>query len=450
MVMEIKNKIKENLPFLLVGLTAVFWHITIKISVGDDLVYFRTLLDQGNSVWQILAHRYQTWSSRLAIEFVLLFIIRYTLLWRILDIIIFTTIPVMLCKITDTGERQKWWTAGLVLLYPFSDMVSAGWISTTTNYLWPLWCLLYLALLLKKMKNNCRLKWFQAVFGLLACIYASSQEQVAVILLVMLLTCMLYLWRRKIFRLSFLYAFTAIDIITLISILRCPGNAVRSAQEAAGRMPGFLEFTAADKIYLGLLNVEQVFIANANSIFFVTSAIFALLVCLKTKDAVKTFLSGIPFLTVFGYRFIRGSHVLYPKIFVIAKETVDIDWMQPETWFPLLFLAAAAAGLLYALYQLLKEDKEEYIYTILFLAVCFASGAVMGFSPTIYASGNRPYIYLYFGLIGVCIFCISREKERIRTGISAIVQRLGRMAVTLLCLTNILGVWWICYIMGKS
>ena len=129
----------ENGAFVAAALAAVLWHVILSTNVGDDMVYFKTLLDGNSSLGEILAHRYETWSSRMVIEAVLIPLVHCPLLWKILDIVIFTSLPVLLCGLLGVTGRGRWFVTGLVLLYPFADMASAGWIATTTNYLWPLW-----------------------------------------------------------------------------------------------------------------------------------------------------------------------------------------------------------------------------------------------------------------------------------------------------------------------
>lgn len=129
----------ENGAFVAAALAAVLWHVVLSTNVGDDMVYFKTLLDGNSSLGEILAHRYETWSSRMVIEAVLIPLVHCPLLWKILDIVIFTSLPVLLCGLLGVTGRGRWFVTGLVLLYPFADMASAGWIATTTNYLWPLW-----------------------------------------------------------------------------------------------------------------------------------------------------------------------------------------------------------------------------------------------------------------------------------------------------------------------
>ena len=432
---KIQKVFRQNIPFVVVFVAALIWHLVIKISAGDDVVYFQTLMD-GRSIWEILAHRYATWSSRMAIEFVLIPLVQVPWLWKILDIIVFTLIPVLLyrllflnpekylymeCNINKTAG--KWLVCAFMLLYPFSDMVSAGWIATTVNYLWPLLGLLYIALLLQKLAQNKFLHWYEGAAGVICCIFCSSQEQVAAILLVMLFLALLFM------------------------ILCCPGNSIRSMQEVEGRMPEFAYFSVWEKIYMGAANIERIFVAQVNSIFLIVSAVLAVLVGLKTKNLIKTLLSSVPVFCILGYALIRTGHPWYEKIFIIPKQTAEWNFKDPANWFPVIFLIVTVAGMSYALFCLMREKLETYFYTIAILGVGLASGIVMGFSPTIYASADRPYIYLYFILMAVCLFCIRQMRGQIRKEVPVLVLNMSAVILGLFCMVNIAETLWMCHIM---
>ena len=111
----------ENGAFVAAALAAVLWHVVLSTNVGDDMVYFKTLLDGNSSLSEILAHRYETWSSRMVIEAVLIPLVHCPLLWKILDIVIFTSLPVLLCGLLGVPGRGRWFVTGLVLLYPFAE-----------------------------------------------------------------------------------------------------------------------------------------------------------------------------------------------------------------------------------------------------------------------------------------------------------------------------------------
>ena len=299
----------ENGAFVAAALAAVLWHVVLSTNVGDDMVYFKTLLDGNSSLSEILAHRYETWSSRMVIEAVLIPLVHCPLLWKILDIVIFTSLPVLLCGLLGVTGRGRWFVTGLVLLYPFADMASAGWIATTTNYLWPLWGVLVIGMVLKQLRCGRKVPVWEVAAALLACAYAGSQEQAAVLLLLLFGMEVLHYISEKCMKQPLLYALCGIDIISLVYILSCPGNAIRSAQEMAGRMPEFADFTFAEKLYMGLANVERIFIAELDPVYCVVAAVLVLLVYRKTGDYRKTLLAGIPALLLFGQAVVREKVV---------------------------------------------------------------------------------------------------------------------------------------------
>ena len=466
----------ENGAFVAAALAAVLWHVVLSTNVGDDMVYFKTLLDGNSSLGEILAHRYETWSSRMVIEAVLIPLVHCPLLWKILDIVIFTSLPVLLCGLLGVTGRGRWFVAGLVLLYPFADMASAGWIATTTNYLWPLWGVLVIGMLLKQLRCGRKVPVWEAVAALLACAYAGSQEQAAVLLLLLFGMEVLHYISEKCMKQPLLYALCGIDIISLVYILSCPGNAIRSAQEMAGRMPEFADFTFAEKLYMGLANVERIFIAELDPVYCVVAAVLVLLVYRKTGDYRKTLLAGIPALLLFGQAVVRVSHPSLKKVFVRPEQTTHWDWHALVTYMPLVFLVLSVWGILYALWQLADGAWKHYLWTGVLLAGGFAMGVVMGFSPTIYASANRPYLYLYFVLIYVCVDAVwnmGGMKAVWKTGSSDVVQKTGNADVAqnksgayserkmpvseklmftvlgLLVLVNILDVTRMCWLLGR-
>ncbi len=95
----------------------------------------------------------------------------------------------------------------------------------------------------------------------------------------------------------------------------------------------------------------------------------------------------------------------------------------------------------------MKEKLETYFYTIAILGVGLASGIIMGFSPTIYASADRPYIYLYFILMAVCLFCIRQMRGQIRKEVPVLVLNMSAVILGLFCMVNIAETLWMCHIM---
>ena len=199
---------------------------------------------------------------------------------------------------------------------------------------------------------------------------------------------------------------------------------------------------------MGLANIERIFIADLDHIFLMVSLVLTGMVYLKTRDYKKTLGAGLPLLVLLGQAVIRTSHVRFANIFVVPEQVTAWNFKTPATYLPILFLIICAGGMLYALYQLMQGDMERYLYTVVLLATGLATGVIMGFSPTIYASVNRPYIYFYFILIGVTLAQMKRMQPVLHREIYAALGKLAFTVLVIFALVNIADVTWLAYIIS--
>lgn len=430
------EKKKEYLPFLIVGAIAVLYHIKIQPMAGDDL-FFSQATD-GKGLFPYLIERYNTWTSRFVIEGILVLLVKAPLLWRILDAAVFATFPLLLSKLFGGGTLMNWCAAAAILMYPFHDMGSAGWITTTVNYFFPVWGMFFIGLLLRKMAMREKIYLAEAAAAVPVCLIASSHEQVAVILFVVFLIYGCYALRGQfpICRPGLFAGMAAANLMTMLSILLCPGNAARNAVSIAD-LPIYASFGFWDKLYLGLLSVERVFIANADAVFVLTAALLAGLVYLKTGDYKKTLLSSLPLMIVFGQTVLRTAYPGLSGLFVMPGQITEWSWGERGTWIPMGYLFAAVASMVYALYWLFGERLGEYLSILALLGCGFGAGVILGFMATIYVSGERVYIALYFSLFFVMLFALYRQRETILEKGKGTLGKLAATWAALLCLVNV-------------
>ncbi|MDD6057076.1 MAG: hypothetical protein PUB98_02270 [Clostridiales bacterium] len=403
---------RRYLPFFLVVLVSFAYHLLMKPMGGDDVFFSNALTTL--SLPEYLFGRYEEWTSRIVLELLLVTVIRVPLLWRCLDFVLFATLPLLLAQIFGDGdERMNWCAAAAVLLYPFHDMGTAGWITTTVTHFWPLWGFFFVACLLKKMAVGKKIPVGAAIFGSLACIVVGSHEQWAVILFLVLLLYGFFLWKQKreVSNALLLSAFFLIEVVSLLVIAFCPGNAARNAVSIRD-LPVYANFGFGDKLYLGLLSIERVFLANADMVFLVVVTVWTLLVYLRTNSYKKTVLSGMPLLILFGQTVVRTAYPGLSGIFVQPGQILEWSWGELSTWIPMIYLAITLASMLYALFCLLGENVSEYVSALLLLGCGFGAGAVVGFMATIYVSGERVYAALYMALLCVTLCCIGKQKNR--------------------------------------
>lgn len=425
------------LPFLLVAAVGFLYHIQMQPMGGDDVFFSEALRD--SSLIEYLSHRYLNWTSRVVSEGILVTVIQFPLLWRVIDYLMFASFPVIFARLFDDSLLMHWCGAAAVLLFPFHDMGTAGWITTTVTHFWPLWGTFFLALLVKRMAAQEKIHPAAAVLGVFVCIMAGSHEQYAVILAVMLVLTAVRLWmeKRKPAHAVLFAVIAAVTALSLLVIALCPGNAGRNAVSLAD-LPVYETFGFGDKLYLGLLGIERVFIANADMLFCMTSFLWTALVCLKTGDFKKTLLSSGPLLILFGQTVVRAAYPGLSGLFVIPGEILEWSWGDLSTWIPMVYLAVSVVSMIYALYQLFGEKLYEYICVLILLGCGFGAGMVLGFMATIYVSGERVYAPLCAILLSVTLLAVYRQKDAVLEKLKTAAGKLAATFVALSCCINVL------------
>ena len=420
----------------MVALVGILYHLRIQPMAGDDVFFHEAL--KNTTLPAYLWDRYQTWTSRFVIEFLLVVIIKQPLLWRLINFLLFISFPILLSRIFGGGKLMNWCAAAAVLMYPFHDMGSAGWITTTVNYFWPLWGMFYVGMLLRTMLTEQKIPLPRLLAGIPVCLIASSHEQVAVILsaVFIMYVCYVHTTGQKIYHKAAFAGLWVANTATLVSIILCPGNAARNAVSIAD-LPIYETFHFGDKLYLGLLSIERVFIANADAVFFMAVLILFVLVFLKTDDYRKTLIAAVPLLILFGQTLIRTAYPGLSGLFVMPQQITEWSWGALSTWIPMGYLLVTVASMLCSLYVLLGDRPLEYIGILLLLGMGFGAGMVLGFMATIYVSGERVYITLYFILLFVTMLCIYRQRALIGEKIKQTGGKLFVSFLALLCLINI-------------
>ncbi len=429
--------VKAYAPFILVAVIGFIYHLLMKPMGGDD-VFFREATD-GTTLWAYLGHRYLNWTSRVVSEFVLVNVIQCPILWRIIDFLMFATLPVLIARILGGGRLVNLAAAAAVLLFPFHDMGTAGWVTTTVTHFWPFWGMFYIAMLLKKMVSEERIHPAEAVFGVLVAVVTGSHEQYAVIMAVLFVLYGVYLrmQKRKPGNLPVLVPLVLVNVISLAVIAFCPGNAERNKVSITD-LPIYAEFGFGEKLYLGLLSIERVFIANADIVFCVVISLWTALVCMKTKDFKKTLISALPLFILFGQTVLRTAYPGLSGLFVMPGQILEWSWSDLSTWIPMVYLAATVASMIYALYQLFGENLYAYICVLVLLGCGFGAGMILGFMATIYVSGERVYAPLYGILLMVTLFALNAQKEAVTEKLKTAGGKLAAAGVVLCCLVNVL------------
>ena len=129
---------------------------------ADDYPTFQTIVSK-HPLWSLtkdgfLSYRYATWSSRSLIEFDVGILVSVPAeIWRMVDSVIFVAIAVLLSKLLVNDDEKSFFYnclacffVGLFIISFSKILESAGWLATTTNYIWPICFILLHFYLLKE------------------------------------------------------------------------------------------------------------------------------------------------------------------------------------------------------------------------------------------------------------------------------------------------------------
>lgn len=397
-------------------------HLLIVPDFGDDIKFVKIMERYDYNIFQVLYHRYNTWSSRIFIEF-FDFIIPClpVYIWKVLDIVI----CLLLWKMSTAYVKDKYISGLCLLAYPFFHMGSAGWQVTTIVYLWTF--VVWLAVISSINSDKKSFIWVISETAL-----ATNLEILAVIHILALGMWFFYLIYLQGGRLVFKpYKFIKNElsnnikvkkiivslIVTLLNLLNalvCPGNSIRKMKGIEKNFPDFLNTPFWEKLRICIASTVEHF-TSMPDIIFITISVLAALVCYQKMRGERRYIGFIP------CGICTGLTMYFFITRVIGQHTTS--YMRPD-------VNAAAGSTEYIMQCVMMAAGVIYLVAMLWtLAYCcdgikecyFVTGVyctgligrfVLLFSPTMVASGTRVYFYFYMAMI-VCIgHLISKIKSR--------------------------------------
>lgn len=394
---EKRKKYVWILYYCLYVIGIVLMHKYMVMDYGDDNVSKQ--LTEGYSLVEWVVFRYNNWSARFIQEGLGYFMIWHPILWKLLDIIIMSSIPLCLVYLVNAVGDEKYVCIFVFLLYPIIDMKSAGWICTTNTYLWPAFFGLIACAYMKKCNDKQNCKWYEWVMFFIAEIIACNHELLAVLLLLI----MIYYVANKLLTKQkapiMLYLGVVIDVINIMVILFSPGNQLRKQMETANHFTEYESFNFVDKIYLGIVHIFKILVIEQNAIFLFLCIIIGIAAVCCLKETYKKIIGLIP---VSSILIIKTIIPMYN-----VEEIKIVDFRKLGTYLPLLMaiglLIAITLSLIYLLFD--KNDYCMWCFPIILLYGGLATQLAMGFLPTIYASGNRTATFMYFSMM-YCILSV--------------------------------------------
>lgn len=445
---------KENFKYILIyALVIAFYQLVMKEYYGDTLAYFaRAIPDMSvSSLLAELHSRYMSWTSRVLIE-VPLFILAHgmhMLLFGIANWIMHMMLLLSMMYLTDYKHNRV--LVCLMLLYPVALMAGSGWMTAYITYFWPLACGITAFVSLKKMYSGEKLSVLQVIFFTLCLVFAVDLEVSAIFYTCILCTFIVMMILAK--RFDFLkIVYTVCQLLIcacgIVFALTCPGNEARKISNIAYWFPNYTSFTVVDKAVLG---VNSAFLnLYSNDIFWIMlcASVCLFSVLFGKWDVKKTVVASTPLLLALLMTVLNpvvGN--FYPEftslfdLFLDKKYVDATNYNSLAVYIPFIIFMLVAVALLMTIINLFEDEKKAFLACAVIVSGIM-SRLTLGFSPTVFASGKRTFIFLDFAIIYVLVYLYEEHCNRMqeRTGIVTFLRVSVLLATIVAVTANVVAV----------
>ena len=259
---NVKKTIFSNLPFVVLFISfALLLNINF-FRFSDDIKFFKVPvnIELGN----YLIERYQTWSSRLLIDFLTIILVKVPKQCIIFILsLVYTLISYNISNLTNYDRKivKNIVICSLMLFFPFWIERSAGIISTNVNYVFPvLFSLICLNYFIKLEKNDIKNKRF--FIYILPFLIATDSEQITLVAFIGFITYFIYCKYSKKSPSRYLLMYFGLLTVKIFFIVLCPGNKLRYGKEIIDWYKEYNNFNFIYKIYIGITYSTGVLFAN--------------------------------------------------------------------------------------------------------------------------------------------------------------------------------------------
>lgn len=422
----IKKRIKnlwnwDYLPILVFSLGICVFHLFLQPS-GDDLVYGTVFYEE--PLLDLMSQAYFDWSSRILIMPVAAFFAGNSfVLFSIINVLVYSLMAVMISNlfITENKRHYHWVLMLMLFCVPFITMMTtAGWVVTNIHYMWPLTAALVAVYPIKKYFVYEPIRLFEYPVYILCALFSMNMELVAGTLLMIYAAYSVYFYLMK---RPFQYGqiMTLILIINVVYIFFCPGNTVRESSEIVTNFPEYASFGIIQK--LAVSATSHVFSIDQNFIMLVVSGMACVFIWNAYTKGVYRLLGALPFVFALIINLFR-IFVLSPKFDCLF---CDLTGKQIENWITfekitqgtlalyhyliLIFIGLYVLSLC-VMITLLFRQSSKFGVSLILVGASVLTQAVMGFSPTVYESGTRTFLFHYvaMAILGVIMYMEFKSK----------------------------------------
>lgn len=378
----------------------------IYINDAGDQTSFAHMA-QNYGFFEFAIYRYKTWSSRLLIESVTMFMSNHYLLF---DVTVLISVAIFFycfngIFLREEKYRKLQFVSPVIFLLSFPSLffTSAGLIATVTNYLFPMISFVIAWYCIIQEKH-----WY-TILSLPFLVFACMQEQFTVYAFILFVFALIssYLECKRINKNYFIA--TCVSLLGLVSGLFCPGSANRLTTETKIWYPGFETISFPVKIIKGYLETNRVLFVTSELNIVYLLLVLIIVVSIMKKQYFATFVSGTVIYTVITQRLGMNSLLTAVQRTIDNQNQSEIPnyFSLKENLYPIVLYTLILCIVAVVVFMIFKEWKGG-LTALVVLAAGYASRMTVSLSPTIYASGLRTYTPLIFSFV-IVILLLSKE-----------------------------------------
>lgn len=426
----VKKAIYCNLPYIILMTLFIVIMFKIDFNYGDEIVHKTQFL--GLTPLQLVIRHYKEWGSFNTSVFLdYFFVFVHENFFRISSILIIILALFSVDQLVNSeGDIAVKWIVGIFfLLYPYYHMGSAGWIVTSVYYFFPLAFALYASTSITRNIYGKKINYF---FSSLSIVLATGSIQVLLILSGAFIVFSIYFYLKK-KEYVFFVVEAIMSLLGVVTYYLSPGVKNRYGLEIISCFQDFEMLSITDKINNGLIDTLQHFVYQPNVFFTFFTFLIFLYVLLKDYGILEKIIGTIPFIFVLFFGTLRGVGAgIFPQ--VVNGQDINIYNYFVLAGYTKIFICIFVFVITCAGVYIVFQNEEKAIVMVLVVVAGFLSRMIMCFSPTLYASSYRTFIYMYFCLIvtgskvgGELIKIISVKQKNVLISISSIIAMIFYM-----------------------
>ena len=391
---------------------------------GDDAGSMRYEGGTFYNYLQLTKAYFFSWSSRIFVNTVMfVFTDGRQLLWAVCMGISMYMLLRALYVLSDAGKGlhssriRMIFIAAMVLVYPYKDITTAGWIATTTTYFMPTAAGFYSLIPIKKSLDGASCHWWEYLLYAGALLFGANNEQMMIVILGSYAAAVLYSVIRKKVHLFWIVQLL-LSCASCALVLLCPGNWQRKSVEATYHFPTWQMYNRIDQADLGYSLTMRWLLFASNLFTIALCLLLAFIIWKKYENTAVRLMAGVPAMCTILFGPLKSITTMsFPAVADLsdAYRYQGLVTVGNRGDFGA-FITYAIWAVLIILISVELILASEKIWTVaasfVLLGTGLASRIAIGFSPTVHVSGMRTCAVMSFCVIAVTCLVFSGSVEK--------------------------------------